>query len=66
MTVRSIGGDRRPRPSGHYERTYPDVNKEEIYERVELDITPFDAEDVITTSGESNEPPIPDPHELMI
>ena len=37
---------------------------EETYERVELDITPFDAEDVITTSGEDPEP-VPDPHEML-
>ena len=28
------------------------MNHEEIYERAELEITPFDAEDIITTSGE--------------
>ena len=27
------------------------MKNEEIYERIELVITPFDAEDVITTSG---------------
>ena len=39
----------------------------ETYERVELTITPFDAEDVITTSGGTGIPDLnTDPNEMLI